>query len=87
MGNLLVNSTKDAYKEGGLIVAILMFILLLGIIFGVLSGFIAIATALWNGVLIALFPIIPHITFWKMWGLYLLLDILIKPSSSNTKNN
>lgn len=87
MGNILVNSTKDAYKEGGAATAIIVFILLLGIIFGVLCGVIAIATALWNGVLVALFPMIPHITFWKMWGMYLLLDILIKPSSSSTKNN
>lgn len=87
MGNLIINTTKEGYKEGGVAAAILVCILMLGIVFGVLSGVIAIATALWNGVLIALFPMIPHITFWKMWGLYLLLDILVKPSSSNTKNN
>ena len=86
MINILTKSTKEGYEKGGLAAAIIVCILLIGIIFGVLSGVIAIATALWNGVLIALFPIIPEITFWQMWGIYLLCDILLKPStSSNNK--
>ena len=77
MGNLLVNTTKEGYDAGGIGVAILVFIIMLGIIFGVLCGVIGIAMALWNGCLVVLFPMIPEITFWQMWGIYLLFDILL----------
>ena len=80
MGNLLVKTTKESYESDGVVAAIVVCILLIGIIFGILCGIIGIATALWNGCLVALFPIIPEITFWQMWGIYLLCDILLKPS-------
>lgn len=86
MGNLLVKATKDGYSDGGIVVAILVFVLMLGLIFGIMSGVVGIAMALWNGCLVALFPMIPHITFWQMWGIYLLLDILIKPSIPANNN-
>lgn len=80
MVNTLIKSTKKANEEGGLLAGFLVFVLIAGLIFGLLSGIIAIAMALWNGVLVALFPVISTISFWQMWGLYLLLDILIKPA-------
>ena len=85
MGNLLVKTTKEGYDAGGIIVAILVCLLMIALIFGIMSGVVAIAMALWNGCLVALFPAISEITFWQMWGIYLLLDILIKPAipSSN----
>ena len=86
MGNLIVKTTKEGYDAGGVAVAIVVCILMLGIVFGVMSGVVAIAMALWNGCLIALFPMIPQITFWQMWGIYLLCDILLKPAiPSNNK--
>jgi hypothetical protein len=86
MGNLLVKTTKEGYDNGGVLTAIIVFIIMLGLIFGIMSGVVAIAMALWNGCLIALFPAIHRITFWQMWGIYLLLDILIKPAiPSNNK--
>ena len=85
MGNILIKTTKQGYDAGGVIVAILVCLLMIALVFGIMSGVVAIAMALWNGCLVALFPAISEITFWQMWGIYLLLDILIKPSipSSN----
>lgn len=88
MFNTIKNTTVKAVDEYGLAAAILIFLILLAIMFAVLCGFMAIAMALWNSVLVALFPIIPQIGYWQMWGLYLLFDILFKPSvSSSTSNN
>lgn len=87
MGNLLVKTTKEGYDAGGIAVAIVVCVLMIGLIFGIMSGVVAIAMALWNGCLVALFPAISEITFWQMWGIYLLLDILFKPAipASNNK--
>ena len=79
MVNAIIKATKEGYDEGGVGSAIVVCILLLGLMFGIYCGIIGIAVALWNGCLVALFPVIPHITFWKMWGIYLLFDILVKP--------
>ena len=86
MGNLLVKTTKEGYDAGGVGVAILVCLLMIGLIFGIMSGIVAIAMALWNGCLVALFPVIPEITFWQMWGIYLLFDILFKPSIPSNNN-
>ena len=85
MGNILVKTTKQGYDEGGVLAAIVVCLLMIALIFGIMSGVVAIAMALWNGCLVALFPVIPEITFWQMWGIYLLFDILFKPTipSSN----
>ena len=80
MGNLLVKTTKEGYDEGGVLAAIVVCLLMIALIFGIMSGVVAIAMALWNGCLVALFPAISKITFWQMWGIYLLIDILFKPS-------
>ena len=87
MGNLIVKTTKEGYDNGGLAAAILVCILMLALVFGIMSRVVGIAMALWNGCLVALFPAIPYITFWQMWGIYLLLDILIKPSIPANNNN
>lgn len=83
MFTIISKNVKETNEEQGFATALLVLILLLGITFGLLSGFIWIAMLLWNGVLVALFPAVGTITFWQMWGLYLLLDILVKPSSSS----
>ena len=87
MGNLLVKTTKQGYDEGGVISAIVVCLLMIALIFGIMSGVVAIAMALWNGCLVALFPAIPYITFWQMWGIYLLLDIHIKPAIPANNTN
>lgn len=88
MFNTIKKSTMESADKYGVAAAILIFLILCAITFAILCGVMAIAMALWNGVLIVLFPMIPKIGFWQMWGLYLLFDILLKPSvSSSTSNN
>ena len=88
MFNTIKNATIKSADEYGFAAAILIFLILCAITFAILCGVVAIAMALWNGVLIVLFPVIPEIGFWQMWGLCLLFDILLKPSvSSSTSNN
>jgi hypothetical protein len=87
MFNAIKNATFKSADEYGLAAAILIFLILCAITFAVLCGFMAIAMALWNGVLVALFPVIPQIGYWQMWGLYLLFDILLKPSISSSTSN
>ena len=85
MFNILSETVREANEEHGFGTAIFALIILLGVIFALLSGIVWVAMLLWNGVLIALFPAIGAITFWQMWGLYLLFDILLKPSASSSK--
>ena len=87
MFNTIKNTTLKAVDEYGVAAAILIFLILLAITFAVLCGVMAIAMALWNGVLIVLFPMVPAIGYWQMWGLYLLFDILLKPSVSSSTSN
>ena len=70
----------------GVIGVILGIALIFGVAFGLLSFVVWIAMLLWNEVLRDLFPIVPEVTFWQMWGLYLLSNILFKSSSSSSNN-
>jgi hypothetical protein len=79
MFSIISNATKEANEDYGLATAIIVCIILLGIVFGLLCGVIAIATALWNGCVHDVFNL-PEVTFWQMWGIYLVCDILFKPA-------
>lgn len=87
MFNTIKNTTVKSANEYGVAAAILIFLILCAITFAILCGIMAIAMALWNGVLIVLFPMIPAIGYWQMWGLYLLFDILLKSSVSSSTSN
>lgn len=89
MFNAMKEGISEAFEEHGAGTAIIVTILLIGIVFGVLCGVVAIAVALWNGCLDPMLEQmfqtkIQNVTFWQMWGIYLLFDILVKPSSSNS---
>lgn len=71
----------------GVIGVILGIALIFGIAFGLLSFVVWIAWLLWNGVLRDVFPIVPEVSFWQMWGLYLLSNILLKSSSSSNSKS
>ena len=82
---------KDACEDAGLgvlgvIGVILGIALIFGVAFGLLSFVVWVAMLLWNGVLCDLFPIVPEVTFWQMWGLYLLSNILFKSRGSSNKS-
>lgn len=70
----------------GVIGVILGIALVFGVAFGLLSFVVWIAMLLWNGVLRDVFPIVPEVTFWQMWGLWLLSNILFKSSGSSNNN-
>ena len=83
---------KEEFEDAGLgvlgvIGVILGIALIFGIAFGLLSFAVWIAMLLWNGVLRDVFPVIPEVTFWQMWGLYLLSNILLKSSNSSSGGN
>ena len=84
----LKNSTEDVERRVlGTIGVILGVIMVFGVAFGLLSFVVWIAMLLWNGALHNVFPAVPEVTFWQMWGLYLLSNILFKSSgSSNSKS-
>ena len=87
MGSLLVKTTKEGYDTGGVAVAIVVCLFMIALIFGIVSGAVAIAMALWNGCLCNIFTSVREVTFWQMWGIYLLLDILVKPSIPSNKKD
>ena len=87
----LFEQTKDLFKTAGLGVlgtvgVIIGIVLIFGLAFGILSFCVWIATLLWNGVLHDVFPVVPEISFWQMWGLYLLSNILFKSSGSSNNS-
>lgn len=84
----LFEKTKELCGTAGLgvlgtIGAFACVALIFSLAFGILSFGVWIAMLLWNGVLRDLFPVVPEVTFWQMWGLYLLSNILLKSNSSS----
>lgn len=57
------------------IVGIVLAIVLIAAIFGTIET--VVFMLLWNYVLCALFPAIPILTFWKAWGLLILINIVL----------
>jgi hypothetical protein len=57
------------------IVGIILAVILFAVIVGAIEA--AIFMLLWNYVLCALFPVIPLLTFWKAWGLLILINIVL----------
>lgn len=87
-----VKKLKDTCEDAslgilGIIGVIIGLALIFGIAFGLISFVVWIAMLLWNGVLRDLFPVVPEVTFWQMWGLYLLSNILFKSSSSSNSKS
>ena len=70
----------------GVIGVVLGVALVFGVAFGLISFVVWITMLLWNGVLRDVFPVVPEVTFWQMWGLYLLSNILFKPSGSSNNS-
>ena len=86
-----IKKAKEKFEDEklgvlGVIGVILGVILAFGIAFGLLSLIVWIAMLLWNGALRGVFPAVPEVTFWQMWGLYLLSNILLKSSGSNNRS-
>jgi hypothetical protein len=61
----------------------LMVIIVFAIAFGLLCFEVWVAMSLWNMLLVPMFGA-PVITFWPMWGIMLLCNILFKTHNFNT---
>lgn len=58
---------------------ILTILIIIGLAFGLAALEVWICMLLWNGVLCAVFTVIPTISFWQMWGLSILITLLFLP--------
>ena len=87
LANQVFNSTKKTLKEEGCGSAILLFIVLLALVFGFDCLIVWACMALWNGCLLAAMPhITAEVSYWQMWGIYLLFGFLIRSSGSVNTN-
>ena len=78
MGNALTNSIKKLINSGTSVVGIILAIIVVcAIAFGIDCFIVWIAMLLWNGCLAAVIPV-STVSFWQMYGLYLLSNILLK---------
>lgn len=87
MFNAIMSSVKKGNEIGGCLAAIIVFIILLGMVFGCYCGLAAIAMLLWNGCLVAAIPILCKVGFWQMFGIMILFNILFKHSTSSSTSN
>lgn len=60
---------------GGLILAL---ILAFGLLFGIDCLIVWGCMALWNACLVGAVPILAQVSYWQMWGIYLLCTFLFK---------
>ena len=72
------------YGVGGVIIAV---IVLLAIVFGLLCLETWLAMALWNGCAVPAVSGINEVSFWQMWGISLLCNILFKTITPNKKKD
>ena len=91
MLNIIFTSTKDAMKDHGCTWAVALFIILLGIAFGLDCLIVWACMALWNACLVPLLAgtalAIGTIRFWPMFGIYLLFGFLFRSRSTSSTNN
>lgn len=87
LANQVFSSTKKTLKEEGCGYAIAISLVLLALAFGLDCLIVWICMALWNGCLLAAMPIITaEVSYWQMWGIYLLFGFLVR-SSTNINTN
>ena len=91
MLNIIFTSTKDAMKDHGCAWAVALFIILLGVAFGLDCLIVWACMALWNACLVPLLAntalAIGAIRFWPMFGIYLLFGFLFRSHSTSSTNN
>ena len=92
MFNAIFNSTRETMREHGCAWAIVLFIILLGLVFGIDCLIVWACMGLWNACLVPLLAEaaveIGRIGFWHMFGIYLLFGFLFRShSTSSTSNN
>ena len=63
--------------------ALIVVGILLGLVFGVECLIVWIAMLLWNSCLVAAIPLVMPLSFWQMWGIYILCNVLFKTVRTN----
>ena len=75
----ITNSLHKMKEDGASIgVIIVLAIILFGIVIGLQCGIVFIAMVLWNSCLVAAIPVIHAVSYWQMWGIYILSNIIFK---------
>ena len=74
---------KDKLSNLPIWALILTILLIMGLAFGLVALEVWICMLLWNGVLCAVFTAVSTISFWQMWGLSILINVLFLPSRIN----
>ena len=84
-GSALSSSGKLFRDDNNIIISIVTVILLLGIAFGLDCLIVWWGQYLWNGCLVAAIPVLEEVSFWQMWGIYILLSFLFKSNTTTNK--
>lgn len=87
MYGLAFNTAKKANDAGGLAIAILVVLFLVALAFGIDCLIVWWAMVLWNGCLVAAVPALVEVSYWQMWGVYLLCGFLFRRTVTNTNTN
>ena len=91
MFNTIFSSTREAMRDHGCAWAIALFIILLGMVFGIDCLIVWACMALWNACLVPLLVgtavAIGEIGFWPMFGIYLLFGFLFRSHSTSSTSN
>ena len=83
LANQVFSSTKKTVEDKGCGYAILLCIVLLALAFGFDCLIVWACMALWNGCLLAAMPTVTaEVSYWQMWGIYLLFSLFFRSSST-----
>ena len=72
---------------GGVALGILLIALVFGLAFGIDCLIVWMCMALWNSCAVAAVSVLSPVSFWQMWGIYLLASFLIRDSATSTSNS
>jgi hypothetical protein len=73
-------------RDYGCCALIIAIVLILGLVFGLLCLEAWVAMSLWNGCAVPAVSVLSEVSFWQMWGISLLCNILFKSYHSSSKS-
>jgi hypothetical protein len=78
--------SKNAFETaGGVVLGLLLIAIVFGLAFGIDCLIVWMCMALWNSCAVAAVSVLSPVGFWRMWGIYLLSNFLIKSSANTNK--
>ena len=72
---------------GGVALGILLIAFIFGLAFGIDCLIVWLCMALWNSCAVAAVSVLSPVSFWQMWGIYMLALFLTKGSTNTSTNN